>query len=323
MSAPPRVLYLAGPGYPSDVFAERRPDGWEFERLADATDRDEIRAKLADADFAILSSVAKVAPDDLGAGSRLRVLARQGVGVDSLDLDGFARRGVRVTICPVGSTEYVAEHTLMLMLAAGRHLVEVLADVRERGLWPKTAYRAVSYGLYGTPVAVVGYGRIGRAVVDLLLAFGADVTVVSRSAGQVSPSHAGVRLTTSLPEALESARFVTLHTPLTEQTHHLIGEAELRAMPQGGFVVNTGRGGLVDERALLAALDAGHLAGAALDVVAHEPPAADDPLRSHPRVILTPHHAAGTRDSLVAKADSIYGNLRGVWQGLDPQDVVN
>ena len=251
---------------------------------------------------AILSRQGKVGADVMDASAALRVVARHGVGVDDVDLDAARARGLLVTRAPGSNTVAVAEHTLALILALAKNLRPLGATI-EAGGWrdAETQVRDVA----GLRLGLIGFGDIGRAVRPLAEAFGMLVAGCDQEAVAAG----------ELPALLGTSDVVSLHCPLTPQTRHLIDAPALAAMPPGSFLVNTARGGIVDEAALLAALDRGHLAGAALDVFEDEPPPFAYPLRRHPRVIATPHVAGVTPDALdrmgIMAAECIVAALTG------------
>lgn len=211
----------------------------------------------------------------------LQVIAQVGVGTDSIDTDAAARHGVAVTTTPGANEAAVADHTLALMLGWLRRIPEHDAAVRA-GRWDRTGPHAPRQ-LAGSCVGLVGFGAIGRLVAQRLLAFG--VTVVAHDPAGVDHH----RVTPApLPELLRRADIVSLHVPLTDATRHLIGATELAQMAPHAVLVNTSRGAVVDEPALVRALHTGGIAGAALDVFEDEPPAGS-PLLAMPNVVLTPH----------------------------------
>ena len=226
----------------------------------------------------------------------LRVVSKHGVGLDNLPLAALTARGVPVATVGDANAGSVAEHALMLMLALSRRLPQYDARARAGGYvidpaWPTRV-------LAGRRLLLVGLGRIGARVARLAQAFGMEVAAHDPAA----PDLAGVARAPSLPDALARADIVSLHLPLSESTAGLVNAAFLDALPEGALLVNTARGELVDEAALLAALEGGRLAGAGLDVLAVEPPDPGSPLLSDPRVIVTPHTAALTEE--VAEAMS-------------------
>jgi len=242
---------------------------------------------------AILSRQGPVTAAVMEAASpRLRIIARHGVGVDDVDVAEAQRRGILVTRAPGSNTQAVAEHTLALLLALAKSLPMLGAQVA-RGAWrgAETKVRDVA----GLRLGMVGCGAIGQAVARLAIPFGVAVAAYD-PAGPASP---GVAAMGSLHELLARSDVLSLHLPLQPATRHLIGAAELALLPPQAIVLNTARGGLIDEGALHAAIEAGHVAGAGLDVFEDEPPPGDHPLRRHPRVICTPHVAGVTDGSLV------------------------
>jgi phosphoglycerate dehydrogenase-like enzyme len=219
----------------------------------------------------------------LDAAPRLRVIARLGVGVDSIDLAAATRNGIAVTVTPGANEETVADHTLALMLAVLRRVCELDGDVRS-GAWNRTG-SFTPWLLSGACVGLVGYGRIGRLVADRLNGFGVRLLVCD----PVAPAEERVERVT-LPELLATADVVSLHTPLLPSTRCLIDAAALDAMRPDAILVNTARGGVVDEDALVAALASGRLRGAALDVFSEEPPVSSALLALR-NVVLSPHNA--------------------------------
>ena len=234
---------------------------------------------------AVISRQGPVDAAAMGASPRLRVVARHGVGVDDVDLAAAAARGVLVTRAPGSNARAVAEHALALILALAKDLRPLSAGIAAGG-W-RDAGMAVR-DVAGLRLGLVGFGDIGRRVAALAEAFGMDVAHHAPGSGL------------ALPALLARSDVLSLHCPFAPGTRHVIGAAALACLPAGAFVVNTARGGLIDEAALLAALDSGHIAGAGLDVFEGEPPPPDYALRRHPRVIVTPHVAGVTPGSLVA-----------------------
>ncbi len=257
---------------------------------------------------AILAGLSRFGPAVLHASPRLRIVARHGVGVDNVDLAAAAAAGILVTRAPGANALAVAEHTLALILALAKDLRPLAALVAD-GRWRESAGQ--TRDLAGLRLGLVGYGAIGQAVERLASAFGMAVARHHLS-GDVA-----------LTELLARSDVLSLHCPLVPATRHIIDAAALRRLPRGAIVVNTARGGLIDEAALLAALETGHVAAAGLDVFEQEPPALSDALRRHPRVIATPHMAGSTPDAVAAMgvmaAECIVAALTG---GMMPPDRV-
>ena len=257
---------------------------------------------------AILSRQGPVTAAVMDAAPGLRVIARHGVGVDDVDVAEAQRRGIVVTRAPGSNTQAVAEHTMALLLALAKDLPLLSAQVAG-GSWRKAETRVRDVA--GLRLGLVGCGAIGQAVARLAAAFGMTVAAYDPAL----PDGAGIAPTADLHALLARSDVLSLHLPLLPATRRLIGAAELAALPLGAIVLNTARGGLIDEAALLEALEAGHLAGAGLDVFEDEPPPDRHPLRRHPRVICTPHVAGVTDGSLVnmgvMAAECIVAVLRG------------
>ena len=252
---------------------------------------------------AILSRQGPVTAGVMDAAPNLKIIARHGVGVDDVDVGEATRRGIVVTRAPGSNTRAVAEHTMALCLALVKDLLPLSAAVAEGG-W-RTATTKVR-DVAGLRLGLVGYGAIGRAVDSMARPFGLQTSFYD-------PSCAGT--VTAVDTLLRMSDVVSLHLPYGPGTRHILGAEGIAAMPAGSFVINTARGGLIDEAALLAALDTGHIGGAGLDVFETEPPSPGDALRRHPRVIATPHVAGVTDGSLVTMgvmaAESIAAVLRG------------
>lgn len=250
--------------------------------------------RLADG---LITQYAPIDADALAGLERCKVIVRYGVGVETVDLEAAAERGVWVANVPDYGTEEVADHALSLLLALLRGVARLDRAVRA-GEWEYSVVRPLRR-LSGLTVGLVGLGRIGGALARRLRAL--EIAVLAHDPAGVPDAlrALGVR-GAGLPELLRSADAVSLHLPLSPATRHLIDAEALAAMPAHAVLVNTSRGGLVDGGALLAALEAGGLAGAGLDVLESEPPAPGDPLVAHERVIVTPHAAWYSEESYEA-----------------------
>lgn len=247
---------------------------------------------LADADVLVVRSATKVTAQLLAAAPKLRVVGRAGIGVDNVDVPAATERGVLVVNAPTANLISATEHTFALMLSLARNIAAADAAMK-REVWDRTSF--VGAELQQKTLGVIGFGRIGQQVAIRAKAF--DMTVVAYDP-YLDPEVAR-RLEVEpldLAELLVRSNVVTLHTPFTEETRNLLGAAQLALLPQGAMVVNCGRGGLIDEVALLAALESGHLGGAALDVFDEEPPT-NWALARHPKVVATPHIGAQTREA--------------------------
>jgi D-3-phosphoglycerate dehydrogenase / 2-oxoglutarate reductase len=240
---------------------------------------------------AILSRQGPVNAAAMDASPNLRIVARHGVGVDDVDLAAAKARGIVVARAPGSNTTAVAEHTLALILALAKDLRPLGATIAAGG-WRGAAGQVRD--IEGLRLGLLGFGAIGRAVARLAIAFGMQVTACDPNAAPMQ----GVAFVEAPAGLWPLSEVLSLHCPYLPATRHVVNAASIAALPRGAFVINTARGGLIDEAALVAALDEGQLAGAALDVFETEPPAAGDPLRNHPRVLVTPHVAGVTPRSL-------------------------
>ena len=250
---------------------------------------------------------------------QLKIIAKHGAGVDSVDVQAAAQRSVAVMTAGAANADAVAEFALALMLALARELPRLDRGVKA-GTWERPHYQGGEFR--GRTVGIVGYGQIGRRVARLAAAFGAKVIIHTRSA---IADAAGAEVEPDLEALLRRADILSLHCPLTPETRGMIGEAQLRSMPPGALLVNTARGALVDEAALADALGSGHLGGAGLDTFALEPPDPTHPLFTLDNVICTPHVAGATKGSLLRvgtiAATNIVRHLRG--ETPDPDNLVS
>jgi phosphoglycerate dehydrogenase-like enzyme len=253
----------------------------------------------------------------IDAASHLKVIARPGVGYDTVDMVAANRKGVAVTIAAGANDQSVADFTLGLLLMAARG-IGTAANSVARGGWD----RVIGAEVWRKTLAIVGLGRIGRAVAQRARGFDMRVLVVSRHHDDDYASHHGLEFAT-LEEALRQADFVSLHAPLTPETADLINAKTISMMKPGAYLINTSRGGLVDETALAAAVGSGHLAGAAVDVLRKQGANNGSPLVGLRGVIVTPHMASAGREAMDRVALSVAHSLVGVLRGERPASVIN
>ncbi len=265
---------------------------------------------------------------------KVRVVARYGVGVDLIDLHAARDRGVCVAITADANTQSVVEHATWMLLSLAkpfdrwrRGMAALSSIPRERwATLTPSSYASRDEGLGGElggkTLLVVGLGRIGRRVAQVATAIGMQVTVVDPYIDRAPGLALGYRFADSLRDALPRADYLTVHCPRNAETLGMIGADELALLPRGAAVVNCARGGIVDESALAAALAAGHLSGAGIDVFDAEPPPPDHPLLALPNVFLTPHSAAATREAAWRMATHAARNIVDFLDGrLDPAMV--
>jgi phosphoglycerate dehydrogenase-like enzyme len=279
-------------------------------------------AKLREADAVIVAST-PFTRKLIEAAERLEFVHHQGVGYhDTIDTAALAERRIPLAITPGGTTVGVAEHTVMLILAMLRRLPFADAELR-RGRFHVNALRPVSRELRGRTVGLLGAGRIGRAVAERLRPFEVKLIYFDPVALPLETERTLGLERRGFDELLADAEIVSLHMPLTAATRRIIDTVALKRMRPGAYLLNTSRGGLVDEPALIASLQEGRLAGAALDVFDPEPPFPDNPLYAMPNVVLMPHVAAGTRDAFLEKHRFIFDNLERFWRGEPVENLVD
>lgn len=267
--------------------------------VVEATDGDVLRETIPQSDALVVRSRTQVTADLLEQATRLRLVARAGIGVDNIDVNAATERGILVINAPLGNVRSTAEHTLALILALARRVVAADRAVRD-GRW-KAGYEGMQ--LSGKRLGVIGAGKVGRLVASLAEAIGMEV--VAHDPYLPPEEWSALRLhPTELRELLGTSDVVTLHVPLTPETRDMLDDKALAAMKEGSYLVNCARGGLVNEAALVAALRSGHLAGAALDVFEDEP-LQSSPLLDAPNTLLTPHIAASTREAQAQVATDI------------------
>jgi D-3-phosphoglycerate dehydrogenase len=286
--------------------------------VATMGDERELVALAPGAD-AILTNWKPVTARVLDAASRCTTVARYGVGVDNIDVARATELGIVVSNVPDYCIDEVSDHAIALMLALARRIVDFAAQTRAGG-WDNQAFGPL-HRLRDRTLGLIGFGRIARLVAPKARAFGLGILAYAPS---LSPgAHHGVEATASLDELLARSDLVSLHAPLTPATHHLLGPEELARMRPGALLVNTARGGLLDLEAVRAALSDGRLGGVGLDVLDEEPPPPDDPIRGVPGVVLTPHAAFYSVESVVELQKKASANVVSALGGTAPETTVN
>jgi D-3-phosphoglycerate dehydrogenase len=268
----------------------------------------------------LIGTDVRVTAEDLARLPALRIVASCSVGYDHVAYEEAERRGVWVCNVPDYCVEEVADHSLALLLGLLRGIVELDRSVRE-GAWDWTAAGELRR-IHGTRLGVLGFGRIGRALGERASAVGFDVWATDPAVSAAAIVAADAKAA-SLDELLESCEAFSLHLPLTPETKSLIGANELARMPRGSVLVDTARAELVDLDALLKALESGHLAGAALDVLPLEPPTRERPAPSAPRLVVTPHAAWYSAEAEEAVYRRPVLSVREVLEGREPAGAVN
>ncbi len=276
----------------------------------------ELAAAIGGAD-GVMVGLEKVSDELLSTAPNLRVISRFGVGFDTLDIASCTRRGITVGVVNGANDLSVAEHAMMLMLAVARRTLEMDASVRA-GTWMLQSGRRM-HELAGRKVLVVGYGRIGTRVAKLCTAFGMEVMVHDPNFPTPRIAADGHTPAPDLMAAVAQADVVTLHCPLYEATKAMVNTAFLKSMKRTAWLINTARGGIVDEAALAAALADGTIEAAGVDVLVVEPPDPANPLFKLPNIVLAPHNAAAALETYAKMSRRAALNLIEYFDGtLDP-----
>jgi len=298
------------------LFAQRSDVAYEV--VTDVS-KDNLRKRVVDA-HAITVRDAPLPEEVLAAATKVKIVSRHGVGYDNISVDYCTSRGIAVTVVGGVNAVSVAEQTMFLMLAAAKAGIPLDAAVRSGDFGART--RLLGVELRGRTLLLLGFGRIGQEVAKRAASFGMDILVYDPFASRIGVE--GVSFVDALAEGLAAADVVSLHIPLSDATRNIIDANALKTLKRGAIIVNTARGGLVDETALVDALANGHLRAAGVDTFAVEPLPANDPLIASRRVVLSPHSAALTEESLVAMGVVTARNaLAGLDGNLDPALVVN
>ena len=280
-----------------------------------------LQEALDGAEGLLCSALLPVNESLMASATRLRVVSNFGVGFNNVDLPEATRRGIAVCNTPGVLSDAVADLTLALILAASRRLVENAAYVSSRGWSGGRASPSLGFDVGGKTLGILGLGRIGRAVAQRARSFGMEV--IYHDTFEEPPGEFGYCNYRDLDDLLGESDIVSLHVNLTPETHHLLGARELGLMKRSAWVVNTSRGPVIDQAALVRALREGTIAGSALDVLETEPPTTKEPILSLPNVLLLPHVGSATMETRSAMLDLAVRNLEAVLSGEEPPACVN
>ena len=276
----------------------------------DKLSAEDLLKVIADYDALIVRGQTRVTPAVFDAATRLKVIGRAGVGVDNIDLESAKKHNVTVVNAPTSTTVAVAELAFGLLLAAAREIPRADAGMKQ-GEWLKKQFEGIE--LNGKTLGIIGFGRIGMEVARRAAAFGMNVIIYDPNVAEHELVHGNAE-PVSLQELFAWSDFISLHLPLNVQTRDLLGPVAFSQMKDGVRIISTARGGIIDEAALLAALNSGKVAGAALDVFEKEPPGLTE-LVSHPRVIATPHIGAQTAEAQTRAAEDIASEVLAALRG--------
>lgn len=314
----PHIL-VAGKLHPAGLERLKKAEGFTSTLVQEVSVESYV-PHLAEADAVVLRTQPMTA-ETIALAPKLKIVSRHGVGYDAVDVKALNARGIPLAIVGDVNSRAVAEHTLMLMLAVARHAVAHDTAIRA-GDW-NIRNRFETVELDGKTLLLMGFGRIGRRVAELAKAFGMAVVAYDPFVKPEVLAKYGVRPAGDLIKALGEADYVSLHMP-GAATAAIMSEEEIAALKPSAILINAARGGLVDEIALDRALREGRLLGAGLDVLSAEPPAADHPLLTNPRVLISPHSAGLTSECAARMAVASVQNIIDHFSGrLDPALVVN
>ena len=280
---------------------------------------DELIAAIGEYDALVVRSETKVTAEVIEAGKKLQVIGRAGVGVDNIDLEAATRRGIIVVNAPLGNTISAAEHAIGLMLALARHIPSASASLRE-GRWERKRFLGVE--VRGKSMGIIGLGQVGSEVARRARGLEMRVLGYDPFVSEERAHILGVEMV-AFEDLLRRADFISLHTTLTADTRHLIGEEQLKLVKPSVRIINTARGPLIDEEALARAAEEGRVAGAAIDVFSQEPPPADNVLLKSDRILVTPHLGASTAEAQERVAVDVAEQIVSVLCGEPARYAVN
>lgn len=253
----------------------------------------DLMACIGDYNALLVRSQTKVTHDVISKARSLKLIGRAGIGIDNIDVDAATKAGIMVMNAPNGNSITTAEHAIALMFSLARQIPDACASMRA-GKWEKSKFNGAE--IFDKTLGIIGFGNIGRIVATLARGLRMNVVAYDPFVNHDISDKLGVRLL-PLYDLLERSDFITIHAALSEGTRHLLNAEAFTKLKKGAFVIHAARGGIVDEAALLAALENGTVRGAALDVFEQEPPPGNHPLIHHPRVISTPHLGASTAEA--------------------------
>ncbi|MEI7904930.1 MAG: phosphoglycerate dehydrogenase [Candidatus Firestonebacteria bacterium] len=280
---------------------------------------EELKAIIGDYDALAVRSETKVTADILSAAVKLKVIGRAGVGVDNVDVPAASKKGIIVMNTPDGNTISTAEHTFSMIMALSRNIPQADASMRAKR-WDRKKYMGVE--LYGKILGVIGTGRIGREVSVRAKAFNMEIVAYDPYLSDEMANKYGIKKVT-LEELVKTADYITVHTPLTSETKHLVNEELIAKMKDGVRLINCARGGIIKESALVLAVKSGKVAGAALDVYESEPPDAGNELFTLDKIIFTPHLGASTEEAQISVAVAVASQMIEVLRGGTVRNAVN
>jgi D-3-phosphoglycerate dehydrogenase len=305
----------------SDSLAEegvkRLESGAEVDVITNLSPEDLVK-KIKDYDALVIRSGTKVTAEVINAADKLKVIGRAGVGIDNVDVEAATKKGIIVLNTPGGNTISAAEHTIAMMLALARNIPQANASLH-KGEWNRKKYTGVEF--FNKTLGIVGLGRVGAEVATRMKAFGMQILAFDPFISEERAKQMGLTLA-PLETVLREGDFITVHTPLTNETRNLIDEDEFKIMKPGVRIVNCARGGIINEAALAKAVAEGKIAGAAVDVFTKEPPTGN-PLLESDKIITTPHLGASTAEAQINVALAVADQIITIARGGLPTNAIN
>jgi len=279
---------------------------------------DELKKVIKDYDALLVRSATKVTADIINAADKLKIVGRAGVGLDNVDIAAASKKGIIVVNTPGGNTMSTAEHTFSMMMALSRSIPQADLSMK-KGEWERKKFMGVE--LYGKTLGIVGLGRIGTEVAKRAIAFGMTVMAYDPYLSAEKAKDLGIE-NVDLKTLFTKSDYITVHTPLTDETRHMISDKEFAIMKKGVRVMNCARGGIIDEDALVKAIESGKVAGAAFDVYEKEPPKGSK-LVGLDKVVLTPHLGASTEEAQTNVAIEVANTVRDALLNRGVRNAVN
>jgi len=284
-------------------------------------DEDELCKIIGEYDALLVRSQTKVTRKIIEAGKNLKIIGRAGVGVDNIDLEAATQNGIIVVNSPDGNTNAAAEHTLALMLSMARNIPDANTSIKQ-GLWERSKFTGVE--VFGKTLGIIGFGKIGRHVGQVALALGMNLIVFDPYSTRETVEKFGAKYVEHLDDFWGECDFITIHTPKTKETDHLINKNTINRMKKGVRLINCARGGIMEEEALKEGLESGQIAGFAIDVFENEKDIANCPLISCGKnAVLTPHLGASTSEAQINVALDVAEQVVDVLEGRDARSAVN
>ncbi len=282
---------------------------------------DELCQIINDYDAVILRNTTKITPKVIETADKLKVIARAGVGVDNIDVEDATKKGIWVVNSPNGNTEATAEHTIAMMLAVARNIPQGYDNIRE-GKFDRSKFVGVE--LWGKTLGIAGFGKIGSRVAEIAKVLGMDIVVYDPYSTAEKVQKAGGKKVENIEELFPLCDFITVHVPKNKDTVDLINSDNIYKIKKGARLINCARGGIINEKAIIKALNDGHIAGAALDVFEAEPDIQNSVLYNCcPNLIIVPHLGASTVEAQIKVADDVSLQVADVLAGKLPKTPVN